>query len=355
VYRSRPRLLRRRDSGRDGLATLREGGGRLLRIPAPEPEPGRRRRLRLRRVLGFLALFAVGWVLVSLVLFLVSAQLARDDVGDAAQTALDPSGFTLTTPNTILVLGSDARTEETAEPGSRVGGPSRADTLLLMRVGAGRSARLSIPRDTVVDIPGRGRDKINAAYAFGGPALAVTTVKQFLGIEVNHVVEVNFENFPSFIDALGGIDYTGGCVVSRINGGARNGGYTLRLRRGTNRLDGEQALALARTRRNECNPRENDLTRVRRQQKILAAIKDRLLSPSTAVRLPLVSWAAPQAVRSDMAGPALLGLFASVATAGSPTTQVLRPSGTVELPNGGAGLVVSEENKRRAVERFLAG
>src|SRR3712207_6040303 len=126
-----------------------------------------------------------------------------------------------------------------------------------MRVGGGRSARLSIPRDTVVDIPGHGRDKINAAYALGGPALAVTTVKRYLGIEVNHLVEVNFENFPAFIDALGGIDYTGGCVVSRINGGFRNGGYTLRLRRGTNHLDGRQALALARTRKNECNPREN--------------------------------------------------------------------------------------------------
>ena len=92
-------------------------------------------------------------------------------------------------------------------------------------------------------------------------------------------------------------------MVSRINGGSKNGGYTLRLHRGENHLDGKQALALARTRKNECNPAENDLSRARRQQKILSAIKSRLVSPSTFIRLPLVSWQAPKAIRSDMAGP----------------------------------------------------
>jgi len=344
LYRARPRFLRGRDDGR----LLREGDGR-------EEPPGRRRRLpSLRRLLGVPLVVALGWVLASLLAFLVSAQLQRDDVSDAAGAALDPAGFTLTTPNTVLVLGSDARTESTSEPGSRVGGPSRSDTILLMRAGGGRSARLSIPRDTVVDIPGHGRGKINSAYALGGPALAVATVKGFLGIEVNHLVEVNFENFPSFIDALGGIDYTGGCVVSRINGGARNGGYTLRLRRGTNHLDGKQALALARTRKNECRPKESDLTRARRQQKILAAIKDRLVSPSTFVRLPLVSWAAPQAIRSDMAGPALLGLFGSVATADAPATRILSGSVSSDAELGDI-LVVDDAVKQREIQRFLKG
>src|SRR3712207_68291 len=129
-----------------------------------------------------------------------------------------------------------------------------------MRVGGGRSARLSIPRDTVVDIPGHGRDKINAAYAYGGPALTIRTIKQYLGIDVNHVVEVNFANFPEFIDALGGITVHTGCVQSDINGGRRNGGVSLRLRAGANHINGKQALALARTRKNKCKPNENDLT-----------------------------------------------------------------------------------------------
>jgi anionic cell wall polymer biosynthesis LytR-Cps2A-Psr (LCP) family protein len=138
-------------------------------------------------------------------------------------------------------------------------------------------------------------------------------------------------------------------VISRINGGYRNGGYTLRLKPGENHLDGEQALALARTRKNECNPREDDLSRARRQQKILAAIKSRLLHPVTFLRLPFVSWQAPKAIRSDMAGPDLLGLFAGIATGGAPATRVLKG----EPENN--GLRVSDAVKQREVRRFLKG
>ena len=206
-----------------------------------------------------------------------------------------------------------------------------------MRIGGGHNATLSIPRDTVVDIPGHGQNKINAAYAIGGPALAIRTVEQYLGIPVNHLVEVNFENFPQLIDALGGITYRGGCVVSRINGGFKNGGYTLRLKGGEQEINGKQALALARTRKNECNPKENDLTRARRQQKIMGSIKDKVTSVETFVRLPWVSWAAPKAIRSDMSGPSLLGLVGAELTAGTAKPTVLSPTGGVTLPDGGAG------------------
>jgi len=336
---------------RDGKRAI---GSRLRGRRERHPRPGRARRpLSLGRVAWWLTKAALAWVALSAVLFLISAQLRQSDVSDAAGMALDSGGYTLTSPSTILVLGSDTRTKETSEPGSRVGGRGRADSILLIRTGGGASARLSIPRDTVVDIPGAGRQKINAAYAIGGPQLAVTTVKQFLGIEVHHLVEVDFENFPALIDALGGIDIRTGCVVSKINGGFKNGGYTLRLRRGENHIDGKQALALARTRKNDCNRKENDLTRARRQQKIFAAIKNRAASPTTFLRLPLVSWQAPKAVRSDMAGPNLLGLFGALAIGGTPPTRILKPDGAVTLADGGAGLTVSEERKQAEVARFL--
>jgi LCP family protein required for cell wall assembly len=345
-YRSKPKLFNRGNGAREALDDLRGG--------VPRPEDPHKRRLRDRftywRVLGYVAAAIVGWLLISLLAFLISAQVQRQGVTEGAGSALADSGYTLTSPNTILVLGSDARTKGTKEPGANtIGQPSRSDTIMLMRIGGGKSARLSIPRDTLVDIPGHGRDKINAAYAYGGPGLATKTVSQYLGIPINHLVEVNFENFPEFIDALGGIDYKGGCVISRINGGSKNGGYTLRLHRGENHLNGKQALALARTRKNECNPAENDLTRARRQQKILSAIKSRLISPKTFFRLPWVSWQAPKAIRSDMAGPALLGLFGSVATSGSPDTRVLRGN-----PDGN-GLTVPDAVKQREVRRFLKG
>jgi LCP family protein required for cell wall assembly len=298
-------------------------------------------------------LAVVGWLALSLVLFLISAQLRQGEL--SAQVSLGGAGPMPFNANNILVLGSDQRTKGTKEPGASTSGPSRSDSIMLMRVGGGKSARLSIPRDTVVDIPGHGRNKINAAYAIGGPALAVETIQQYLGIKVNHLIEVNFDNFPQLIDAMGGIDYTGGCVVSRINGGFKNGGYTLRLKRGTTHIDGKQALALARTRKNLCNTRESDLTRARRQQKILSAMKSRLASPWAFPRLPWIAWNTPKALRSDMSGPTLLGLFTSLATSGSPPTQILKPDGFEQAPGGGAGLHVSEAEKQRDVRRFLNG
>ena len=250
----------------------------------------------------------VVWVGLSLVLFLISAQVNQDQVSAGAQAQLSGGGVGILKPQTTLILGSDQRTAANKEPGASTTGPSRSDSILLVRTGGGHSAKLSIPRDTVVDIPGHGRNKINAAYAFGGAALTVQTIKQYLGIPIDHVFEVNFDNFPALVDAMGGIDYTGGCVVSRINGGFKNGGFTLRLRRGTTHIDGKQALALARTRHNDCNAKENDLTRARRQQKVISAMKSRVFSPAGFIRLPFISWNAPKTLKTDMRGPALLGL-----------------------------------------------
>jgi LCP family protein required for cell wall assembly len=362
-YRSRPRLPWRRD---EGLGVESRGEPRDD-APAPKRRiwpfrrrrdrvPGRRRKITVGRVIGYLALAVGAWLLVSLVVFLISAQIQSAQISDAADAKLSGGGYPLTSPNTILVLGSDARTEGTAEPGAQtIGEASRSDSILLLRVGGGANAQLSILRDTVVDIPGHGRSKINAAYALGGPSLAIETVESYLGIDVNHLVEVNFENFPELVDSLGGITYTGNCVISKINGGSRNGGYTLRLKAGTHELDGEQALALARTRKNDCRPQEDDKARVRRQQKIMSAIKDQVTSFETFIRLPWVSWAAPQAIRSDMSGPTLLGLIGAELLGGDPKKYVLTPSGSTTLSDGGAGLEVDETTKQEIVDQFMQG
>ncbi len=126
----------------------------------------------------------------------------------------------------------------------------------------------------------------------------------------------DFDSFPKLIDSMGGVTYKGSCVVSKINGGYKNGGYTLRLKSGRTHIDGKQALALARTRKNLCNPRENDLARVQRQQKILNAMKWRMLSPGAFVRLPWIAWQAPQTLRTDMSGPTQLGLFGGMMIGG---------------------------------------
>ena len=357
-YRASPRLSRRSQTqATDDLAgELRSP--RRLRRPGQAPHSSthnwRNRITPKRIVVGLLALIA-GWLALSLALFLLSAHFERTSPPSDVAAALKPAGFPLTSPNNILVLGSDRRPKGSKEPGANTSGPSRSDTIMLIRTGGGHSARLSIPRDTVVEIPGHGLQKINAAYAFGGPALSIRVVEELLSIPINHLVEVNFENFPQLIDSMGGVDYTGNCVISRIDGGASQGGYTLHLPGGTHRLDGKQALALARTRENLCKSSETDIQREEHQQALFNAMKSRLESFSSFIRLPLIAWNAPPAIISDMSGPSLLGLFGALAVSGTPATRILHPSGAVMLPDGESALSVSEAERRAAAARFLAG
>jgi LCP family protein required for cell wall assembly len=334
-----------------------DGGrrGRGRRGPGLPGLPGRRvaragGTITAGIVFKWLLKAALAWTAISLVAFFVSATIHQTGSGG---NALGGGGVPPFAATNILVLGSDARPKGSKEPGAGGGGgASRSDSMLLLRVGGGVNTRLSIPRDTVVDIPGHGRNKINAAYAFGGAELAVQTVEQFLGVDINHLIEVNFDNFPDLIDAMGGVNYTGGCVVSRINGGFKNGGYTLRLKNGTTRISGKQALALARTRKNECNRREDDFTRARRQQKLLSAMKSRVLSPWGFIRGPFIGWNVPKAIKSDMSAPTLLGVFGALATSGNATPKVLKTT-PVTLPDGSFGLSVSDGQRVAAVRRFL--
>jgi LCP family protein required for cell wall assembly len=362
-YRAGRRLPGRRedDALEQGVALKPPRGPRGPRRPRrpgageDTPGPGWRKRLTPKRIVLYLVAAVFTWLALSLLLFLISAHFERTEPPSDVKSVLKPAGFPLTSANNILVLGSDRRPKGSKEPGANTSGPSRSDTIMLIRTGGGHSARLSIPRDTVVEIPGHGEQKINAAYAFGGPALAISTVERYLDIPVNHLVEVNFEDFPQLIDAMGGVDYTGGCIVSEISGGFRNGGYTLRLSKGTHRLNGKQALALARTRENRCKPNETDLQRAEHQQALFQDMKSRLLSFSSFVRAPLIAWNAPPAIVSDMSGPTLLGLFGALGIGGTPPTRILKPSGTVALPDGETGLSVSESERRAAAARFLSG
>ena len=222
VYRSVPKGLRARLRGEEDIADEpRRGGddgpggpgGRRGPGGGGSPGPGRRgaglpwlrRRWSVRRVLKYLVLAVIGWLVLSLVLFLVSASIQSGSVPDSVSAALSPGGNMLTSPNTVLVIGTDQRPKGSKEPGAFAGG-IRSDTMMLWRIGGGTSRRLSIPRDTEVPIPGYGVTKINAAYSYGGPALAIKTVENLTGVKINHLIIVNLANFPKFIDDIGGVD-----------------------------------------------------------------------------------------------------------------------------------------------------
>jgi LCP family protein required for cell wall assembly len=339
VYRSRRNpLAGLRPKG--DLDALRRRLGRRR-----EREPGER-RITPGRVVKWVALAVGGWLVLSLVLFLISAQFTGG-VSDSAARALSSKGNLLTGSN-ILVLGSDARTGDSIDESQQ--GPARADTLMVVHAAFGGVRKLSIPRDAEAQIPGHGVQKINAAYALGGAALTIETVEAYLGngLRINHVIEVDFEDVPEFIDAFGGVTVK---VENRICSPPFDNFWKgFNLRAGERKLDGTKALGFARVRKNNCAPNENDLDRAERQQELLNAIRRRMFTPSGFARLPLISWRAPKALKSDMRGPGLLALAADAAAGSSEEAIVLEPS-CLDCGVGGS-LQVSEGSKAEAVRKL---
>jgi LCP family protein required for cell wall assembly len=174
-------------------------------------------------------------------------------------------------PQTILLLGSDQRYVDI-----KAKNPVRSDTIILLRLdpSKGATAVMSLPRDLKVRIPGHGTDKINAAYAIGGPTLAVKTIRSLLHIPINHVVNVNFGGFRRAVDRLG-------CVYTDVDrryfndnrppfGGGPNYA-TIDVKAGYQKLCGQDALDFVRYRHFD-----NDFTRAARQQQFLADAKNQI-------------------------------------------------------------------------------
>lgn len=206
--------------------------------------------------------------------------LATADTDPDVQDVLDrPSGDSLT----FLIVGSDSRAglDDLTHFGS-VGG-ARGDVIMLARVDGDSSAiqLLSIPRDLWVDIPGHGEDRINATYAFGGPSLMVETIQANLGVEINHYVEIDFVGFIALVDQLGGIE-----IAFPFD--ARDTQSGLDVEAGPQTLDGEMALAYARSRKYQelrngswVSVKANDIGRTERQQEVVAAMLRELIQPSS--------------------------------------------------------------------------
>jgi LCP family protein required for cell wall assembly len=236
------------------------------------PRPGRP-RIRARRVALVVALLLV---LYPLALFWV----AWSHLGKV--TAM-PGG---TRPNptpgrTYLVVGSDSRSALTPAERRRLGTGravgNRTDTIMLLHVpsGGGPTVLVSVPRDSYVSIPGHGKNKINSAYAFGGPQLLVRTVENATGVRVDEYVETGLLGYADLVDAVGGVTV---CVKKPINDTKAH----INLKAGCQGFDGRTALGFARARYSD--PR-GDLGRVERQRQVLAAIAGKTLSPSV-VLLP---------------------------------------------------------------------
>lgn len=233
--------------------------------------PSRRRRRRVLVVLGSLVLALVA--LVGGTAIVVTENLGNTvDRVPGVFEALDDAARPADTPALTFVLAgtdtrSDTPTTGTGASGGGLGG-DRSDVLMLARVDPSRStaAVVSIPRDSWVDIPGRGLNKVNAAYAFGGPSLLIRTVEHLTGLRVDHFAVIDFAGFAAMVDAVGGID---------VGISAPTSEFGVDFTQGVNHLDGRQALAFVRQR---YGLPEGDLDRAQRQQAALRALLSKAVS-----------------------------------------------------------------------------
>jgi LCP family protein required for cell wall assembly len=361
LYRSTPRglIARLRGESDSEIAQREEARVRRARPVRIARGPWWRRWTWRRGLLAIVAAI-VGWVLLSAVLFMISAQTRAGNLPAGASSQLTSAGPMLFTPNNVLILGLDNRPRTGA--GSKEGGlqaynfneaDANTDTIMLWRIGGGVSRRLSIPRDTLVNIPGHGEEKINAAWSQGGPRLALQVIKRFTGLKINHLIVIDLANFPKFIDDIGGVTVKTPRICSQISGGAAQGGFTLNLRPGTHHLTGLQAMVLARTRENSCNIAYNDLNREAMQQQILNGIKSQLFSVHAFLHLPWAAWDAPGVIQTDMGGLTLMQLFLASEIGGSAPSSLLTE--TPSTYGGASVLIPSDQNVRRQVYKLMNG
>ena len=203
----------------------------------------------------------------------------------------------------ILIIGVDV----TLDSKRRVVNVSRADTLALVTFDPERQriAVMSIPRDTRAQLPGHGETKINASYAYGGPALTVRTVEQLVGVKIDGYVKLGPESFAKFIDAIGGIEVDVEKDMKYTDSWA---GYTINLKKGLQHLNGEQATGYIRFRHDEMG----DIGRVERQRKVLVALLKKLKDPKTIMASPQLLRAFALYTQTNLTSYELmaLGIFA---------------------------------------------
>ncbi|MDX6276096.1 MAG: hypothetical protein QOJ72_224 [Nocardioidaceae bacterium] len=237
--------------------------------PPSGPKPPRTlsNARKWRRIVGVVALV---WIV-----FLVAVpiwawgKIAKVDAEPGGSRPDDQPG------TTYLLVGSDSRRGLTAEQRKELttgnASGARTDTILLLHTGSGPKLLMSIPRDSLVAIPGYGRTKINAAYAYGGPKLLVKTIENNTGIRIDDYVEIGFGGLVNVVDSVGGVTI---CPKARL----KDKDSGLNVKKGCQNADGKTALAYSRARHVYAT---QDIQREQSQREVLGSISSKVKSPWT--------------------------------------------------------------------------
>jgi LCP family protein required for cell wall assembly len=246
--------------GRDGAGPSGPAGPTGPTLPAT---PRTRHRLR--------------WVMVSVAVVLVLLLAWPIGLAFWANGKLNHtdalSGADGTPGTTYLITGSDSRADGAVKDDGTAG--ERSDTVLLLHVpDSGPTALISLPRDTLVDIPGEGAGKLNAAFAYGGAPLLVETVEGLTGLTVDHYAEIGMAGVKGIVDAVGGVRL---CYDDDVNDRDSH----LKWKAGCHVVDGTVALQFARMRKAD---RLGDIGRAQRQRQLVGAVLENVDPKSIAVR-----------------------------------------------------------------------
>ncbi len=191
---------------------------------------------------------------------------------------------TVTGAINILLIGEDSND-----------GSHRADAIAVLRVNVDEKSVkiLSLPRDTRVEIPGKGWQKINHAYAYGEVDLLRRTIINYLGIPLNYYVAINYASFPKIVDLIGGVEIS---VEKHLRYTDRAAGLVIDIPKGIQHMNGDTALKYVRFR----NDALGDIGRVKRQQRFILAILSKIKSPSIVARYPKLVGESMKMVNTDL-------------------------------------------------------
>ncbi|WP_110241722.1 LCP family protein [Nocardioides gilvus] len=279
--------------------------------PAPLPQRSQRRpkspRRSRRRGFKVVRLLLLLWLVFLLAVPVIAwSKINKVEAFDGGRPVWQPG-------TTYLLVGSDSRADltrkERRELGTGNATSKLTDTIMLMHVGSGPTVLMSIPRDSLVDIPGHGRSKINSAYGRGGPSLVVDTVEKNTGLKVDHYVEIGLGGMVKLVDAVGGIEI---CPKKAMKDKDAN----LDIEAGCQEADGKTALGYARSRKTY--KQLGDVDRARAQREVVAAVGSEAISPWTVINpwryWSLATAAAESFTISEGSGPLAIGRFALAMT-----------------------------------------
>lgn len=257
--------------------------------PPPPQQPAKKKRgFAKKAVLGLLLVTTIAVFATIGYVWWTESKIERIDSAELVSLATIATGSG--EPVNFLVIATDDRANLPDDWNEDAFGEftgRRTDVMMLAHMVPGeRIQLLSLPRDLKVDIDGHGTNRLNASYVVGGPDLLVKTVQQETGIPVHHFIEIDFGGFGRIVDSLGG-------VTIDFPTAARDSKSQFQVEAGTHTLDGEEAVAYARSRQYEVYENGSwsgtgggDIARTERQQEILVQMFNQVASPSSAFNLP---------------------------------------------------------------------